>query len=93
MKHPEALNFEAAIASGCKMYQGQGLAFIEKVPTPHKVLSTTGACFSGVFTERSQCDFAGMFSERAPPHLVGKAVLLEAKTTKDKSSSSHKTSI
>ncbi len=82
MRHYHAEHLEKAVADGCKQYLAEGAAFVEKVPVPFRMVGGVKfGKFTGAFEARSQCDFAGFFSQKAPAHLAGRAVLVECKFT------------
>lgn len=84
MRQIEGQQLENAVKEACEHYCAADLAWIEKVPTPfQQVGGAAGSRFRGVYTERSQCDFAGFFScsDRVSAVLRGRAVVVECKAT------------
>lgn len=67
--------FEEIIEYSNRMYEKQGLAVIDKRPTPVKVIKSHGSrVLSGYFEKKSTVDFDGVYR--------GKAIYFEAKSTK-----------
>lgn len=74
---------EAKVRAGCDVYEQAGIAMVAKVPTPIKHLSNTshGARFMACYSERTHCDYFGVFTSKAPSNLVGLAIAVECKAT------------
>lgn len=80
INNAQGQHFENEILAGCKMYEHNGIATIDKTPEPFKVTSKnrrTGE-FTGRFSKHAQPDFQGTL-------YGGRSIVFEAKrTTKDR---------
>ncbi|PFH75058.1 Holliday junction resolvase RecU [Bacillus nitratireducens] len=68
--------FEKLINLANEMYQREGLALINKRPTPVKVLESKGGCvLNGFYEAKSTVDYDGVYK--------GRAIAFEAKSTEN----------
>lgn len=76
MNNAQGHDFENAIERACILYARRGIAKIQKVPEPFRVMgkSKSGGIFQGRFTARAQPDFQGTVKG-------GRSIVFEAKYT------------
>lgn len=81
-RSPEAIAgeaLEAAVLDGSLLYRRQGVALVDKIPTPIKRIdSGRDGSFRAVYQAQATADFLGIYL--LPPH-AGRAIALECKAT------------